>query len=187
MLNTNLTNHFLISMPGMANDPMFGRSLVYLCDHSEQGALGIMINRPLEITLKVLLEHAGQININPNLVNQPVFLGGPVNMDHGYVLHRPVGNWTATLKIGDEMALTSSQDILNDIAQDSFNGQFLVSLGFSGWGAGQLEQELAENTWLSVQALPSIIFDLPVEARFKAAMNHLGIDPGSLAEEAGHG
>ncbi|MDE3207486.1 MAG: YqgE/AlgH family protein, partial [Pseudomonadota bacterium] len=106
---------------------------------------------------------------------------------HGYVLHRPAGSWMSTLKIGDEMALTSSQDILSDIAQNTYNGQFLVSLGFSGWAAGQLEQELAENAWLSVQAVPSIIFDLPTEARFRAAMTHLGIDPANLAEDAGHG
>lgn len=186
MKSVNLTDHFLISMPAMADDPLFGKSLTYICEHNEQGALGIMVNRPLEMSLKALMEHIGLPVDNERLETEWIYLGGPVNMDRGFVLHQPIGDWQATLDVNGEVGLTSSKDILEAVAAGQLVDRYLVSLGFAGWTAGQLEHELAQNSWLTVKADVDIIFALPAEQRFNAAMQMLGIDLASLAEEAGH-
>ena len=187
MQSVNLTNHFLIAMPNMA-DPHFAKSLTFICEHNEQGALGVVVNRPTEMTLESLFE---QIEIpleNQAVKKIPVYFGGPVQVDRGFVLHRPIGGWQSTLSINGEVGLTTSKDILQAMSQGDGPGleNVLVSLGYAGWAPGQLEQELGQNAWLTVEAQPSVIFELPSSERFVAAMELLGFDPASLSEDAGH-
>ncbi len=185
MENVNLTNQFLIAMPNMA-DPYFSKSLTYICEHNEQGALGIVINRPIDLTLATLLD---QINIpltRAEIGSLPIHFGGPVQMDRGFVLHRPLGEWQSTMQVNDEIGLTTSKDILQAVAEGAGPHQFFLTLGYAGWAPGQLEHEISQNAWLSVAADTSLIFDTPVAARFEAAMHLLGIDTVNLSEDVGH-
>ena len=186
MQSVNLTNHFLIAMPNMA-DPRFAKSLTFICEHNEQGALGLVVNRPTDMTLEALFE---QIEIpveNQAVKGIPVYFGGPVQVDRGFVLHRPIGGWQSTLSINGQVGLTTSKDILQALSQGEGPGldNVLVSLGYAGWAPGQLEQELGQNAWLTVEAQPSVIFELPSAERFIAAMELLGFDPARLSEETG--
>lgn len=185
MQNVNLTDHFLIAMPAMA-DPYFAKSLTYICEHSEQGALGVVINRPIEMTMKALFEQIGIELESGERAEELVHFGGPVQMDRGFVLHQPVGAWQSTLAVNDRIALTTSKDILEAVGRGLGPDKLLVTLGYAGWSAGQLEQELSQNAWLTVPASPAIIFDLPWEERLPAAMQMLGVDFASLSDEAGH-
>lgn len=173
-------------MPAMEDDN-FARSLVYVAEHNEDGALGIIINRPMDLSIKDLLE---RIDIPPKtdagFESAPVFFGGPVQTDRGFVLHRPLGAWQSSLRITSEIALTSSKDILLELAEKGQPKDVLISLGYAGWGAGQLEEELAQNGWLSVEADPRIIFDVDVSERLSAAIHLLGIDFTNLSDVAGH-
>lgn len=181
----NLTNHFLIAMPATA-DPNFSRTLTYIAEHNDQGALGIIVNRPLDMTLATLFERIDLPLHSAECAGQPVYFGGPVQTDRGFVLHRPAGEWHSTLKVSDEIGLTSSRDILQSLGERGDPAEVLVSLGYAGWSAGQLEQELVDNAWLTVPAELSIIFDLPPEERFAAALQQLGVDFTNLSEVAGH-
>ena len=183
--DVNLTHHFLIAMPAMV-DPNFSRTLTYICEHNEQGALGIVINRPLDMTLEALFERIDIPLEAERFAALPVMFGGPVQTDRGFVLHRPVGKWQATLSVQDELGLTSSRDILQSVGSAGEPEEFIVSLGYAGWAAGQLEHELAQNAWLTVPADAQIIFGLPPEERLPAAMQLLGIDFANLSEVAGH-
>lgn len=185
MDSVNLTDHFLIAMPAM-DDPYFSRALVYVCEHNDQGALGIVVNKPLDMPLQDLFEKVDIPLDAAGLNNLPVYFGGPVQTDRGFVLHRPVGQWQSTLAVSDEVGLTSSRDILVAMGRQGQPSEVLVTLGYAGWGAGQLESELAQNGWLTVRADPSIVFSLPPEERLAAAMLALGIDFAHLAEDAGH-
>jgi putative transcriptional regulator len=187
MESINLTNHFLIAMPAMA-DPHFARALTLICEHNPQGALGVVVNRPTDMTLGALYEQVEIPLDDQGVGNLPVYFGGPVQVDRGFVLHRPVGDWQSTLAVNGEIGLTTSRDILEALGHGGGPGadNILVSLGYAGWAPGQLEQELGQNAWLTVKAEPSVIFDLPPEARFAAAMQLLGIDPASLSEDVGH-
>jgi putative transcriptional regulator len=183
--DVNLTHHFLIAMPNMV-DPNFARTLTYVCEHNEQGALGIIINRPLDMKLEALFERI-DIALEPHhLGGLPVYFGGPVQTDRGFVLHRPIGDWQATLEVRDELGLTSSRDILQSVGSVGEPQEFIVSLGYAGWAAGQLEHELAQNAWLTVPADSQIIFSLPPEERLPAAMQLLGFDLANLSDVAGH-
>jgi putative transcriptional regulator len=185
MHNINLTDHFLIAMPAM-DDPYFSKSLIYIAEHNEQGALGIIVNRPIDMNLATLFEKI-DMPFEPNeLGNLPVFFGGPVQTDRGFVLHRPIGEWQSTLAVNQDVGLTSSRDVLQAVAREGKPREMMVTLGYSGWGAGQLENELAQNAWLTVPADPHIIFDLPYEERLPSAMEILGIDFTNLANQAGH-
>lgn len=181
----NLTNHFLIAMPSMA-DPHFSRTLTYICEHSDKGALGIVVNRPTDLTLSGLFERISLSLESDGVGRSPVYFGGPVQTSHGFVLHQPVGSWNSTLAVGDRVGLTSSKDILEAVARGEGPDKLLVTLGYSGWGAGQLESELAQNAWLTVEAKDAIIFDLPAEERLTAAMGILGVDYARLSDSAGH-
>jgi putative transcriptional regulator len=185
MESADLTNHFLIAMPAMA-DPYFSRSVTYICEHNEQGALGIVINRPIELTLQALLEQVEIPLEVPAIADRPIHFGGPVQTDRGFVLHRPAGQWASTLTVGADVGLTTSKDVLEALAQGKGPEQFFITLGYAGWAPGQLEHELSQNAWLSVPSDPSIMFDIPVEARFEAAMSLLGLDLANLSEDAGH-
>lgn len=186
---TCLANHFLIAMPAMS-DPNFSRTLTYVCEHNAEGAIGIIINRPMEMTLANLFERVN-IELEPGEPQQrfaglPVYFGGPVQTDRGFVLHRPGGSWQSTLNVNPDIALTSSRDVLQMMGSAGEPSQVLVSLGYAGWSAGQLEWELAQNAWLTVEAEPAVIFDLPPEERLPAAMQLLGVDFANLSEVAGH-
>ena len=185
MDSIDLTDHFLIAMPAM-EDPYFTRTLVYVCEHHEQGALGVVVNRPLDMSLAELFEKVDLPLERPGYAGLPVYFGGPVQTDRGFVLHRPLGQWQSTLAVNAEVGLSSSRDILASMGKDGEPADVLVTLGYAGWGAGQLENELTQNGWLSVRADPSIIFSLPPEERLAAAMLALGFDFANLADEAGH-
>ena len=181
----DLTDHFLIAMPAM-DDPYFSKSLIYIAEHNDQGALGIIVNRPINMTLATLFDKIDEPLKSAELANLPIFFGGPVQTDRGFVLHRPLGAWQSTLAVNSEIGLTSSRDVLQAVARDGEPHQIMISLGYSGWGAGQLEGELAQNAWLTVPAEPFILFDLPCEERLPSAMEMLGIDFIHLTGQAGH-
>lgn len=181
----NFTHHFLIAMPGMT-DPHFARTLTYVAEHNEQGALGIIVNRPIDMTLAALFERIELPLESEGFAGQPVYFGGPVQTDRGFVLHRPCGEWHSTLRVNDEVGLTSSRDVLQAIGAGGEPKDVLVTLGYAGWAAGQLEQELMDNAWLTVPADLAILFGLPPEERLAAAMQKLGVDFTNLSEVAGH-
>ncbi len=184
MQTINLTSHFLIAMPAMS-DPNFSRTLTFICEHNERGALGIVVNRPIDVSLSALFRQV-EIPLGASVLgDEPVFFGGPVQFDHGFVLHRPVGTWKSTLPVG-EIGLTTSRDILEAMAAGSGPHQQLVALGYAGWAPGQLEDEILRNGWLTVKADIDLIFDVPPEARYEAAMRVLGVNSANLSEEAGH-
>lgn len=185
MVTVNLTDHFLIAMPNMV-DPNFSRTLTYVCEHNDQGALGLVVNRPIDMTLSALLAQVEIAHNEPTLQKVPVHFGGPVQLDRGFVLHQPVGDWQSTLAVNGRIGLTTSKDILVAVGTGQGPDRLLVTLGYAGWAPGQLENELAQNAWLTVQAQPEVIFDLPSEERLPAAMQLLGIDFASLSEQAGH-
>jgi putative transcriptional regulator len=181
----DLTNHFLIAMPALA-DPNFSHTVTYICEHNDKGAMGIVINRPLELTLGEVLEHM-QIAPGQKLdIKRPVLAGGPVQGEHGFVLHSPTGQWSSSLAITEEIAVTTSRDILMALADGKGPTRYLVALGYAGWGAGQLEKEIAENAWLSGPANAEILFDTPLEQRWVAAAALLGIDLNLLSTQVGH-
>jgi putative transcriptional regulator len=186
----NLTNQFLIAMPGMA-DENFSRTVIYLCEHSKNGALGLVINRPTDITLKNLFEKVELSLDRDELAGQPVFFGGPVQTERGFVLHEKTGTeqspYTSTLSIaGGGLEMTTSKDVLEALANGAGPRRLMVTLGYSGWSAGQLEEEIGRNGWLTVDADPKVIFDTPVEERYQRALSLLGFDPLMLSQEAGH-
>ena len=194
----DLTNQFLIAMPGMGDDNFAG-AVVYLCEHTADGALGLVINKPIDITLRKLFDKV-ELPLAPgSLGEQPVYFGGPVQTERGFVLHEAMpdadrpgegphpGPYNSTLKIPGGLQMTTSKDVLEALAQGGGPKRLLVTLGYSGWGAGQLEDELGRNGWLTVAAVPEIIFDTPVEQRYQRAIALLGFDPRMLSGEVGHG
>jgi len=185
MSSINLTHHFLIAMPNMA-DPYFSRTLTYICEHNDQGALGLVVNRPIDMTLQALFERLSLTLRDGYLAAAPIYFGGPVQTDRGFVLHEPAGNWQSTLRVRDVIGLTTSKDILEAVGRGEGPKRMLVTLGYAGWSPGQLEHELSQNAWLTVEARDAIIFDTPAEERLLAAMELLGLDYARLQDEAGH-
>lgn len=180
-----LRDHFLLAMPGLTQG-IFSHSITYICEHGESGAMGIIVNQPLDLTVKEIFEHL-QITARGDFSGMPVMAGGPVQMDHGFVLHRNCDKiWEASLKVTAEITLTTSRDILRAIANDEGPGDHLIALGYAGWAAGQLEQELAENSWLTLPGDSDIIFSTPAEQRLGAAAAQLGIDMNLISGQAGH-
>ncbi len=185
MHSTCLTGHLLLAMPNMV-DSNFEGTVTYVCEHSEKGALGVVINRKTDITLEDLFEQI-EIKISPEtIVDRSVHYGGPVSTEHGFVLHRPHGVWSSSISVGDDLALTTSKDILEAVASGSGPEDWLLTLGYAGWGAGQLEQEIAQNAWLTVPASADLIFETPSELLFDAAMGQLGVSKFALSSVAGH-
>ena len=185
MSSVNLTHHFLIAMPSMA-DPHFSKTLTYICEHNDQGALGLVVNRPIGMTLKALFERLSLQMRDRKSADAPIYFGGPVQTDRGFVLHAPAGDWQATLRVRDLIGLTTSKDILEAVARGEGPERMLVTLGYAGWSPGQLEHELSQNAWLTVEARDGIIFDMPSEERLPAAMELLGVDYARLQDSAGH-
>lgn len=180
-----LTNQFLIAMPAL-EDPNFFHSVTYVCEHNAEGALGLVINRPLDMQLGEILHHIQLEHAELEARQLPVHLGGPVQQDRGFVLHEPLGQWEATMQVTDRIGITSSIDILHAIARNEGPEHTLITLGYAGWGAGQLEQEMADNAWLSGPADPQILFATPDEERWKSAAASLGIDLDRLSGDTGH-
>ena len=185
VMYANLTNHFLIAMPNMV-DPNFSGSLTYICEHNDRGALGLVVNRPGDITLGTLLGQADITLNNDEWKSVPVSKGGPVQTDRGFVLHRPVGSWQSTLAVNDVAGLTTSRDVLLSMVAGKGPEKMLVAIGYAGWAAGQLEQEIKQNGWLTVEADLDVVFNMPPEARLNAAMGLLGISFANLSDQAGH-
>jgi len=189
LASLQLADHFLIAMPSML-DPVFGGTVVYICEHNDGGALGMIINRPTDMTMDVLFDRLDlSLEINPHgsaAARGPVMFGGPVQVERGFVLHAPADDYNSSLTVSDEIALTTSRDVLEAAARGDGPQRLLVTLGCAGWSAGQLEEEIRRNGWLTVRADPAILFETPVEHRFVAAMSLLGIDPSMLSGEAGH-
>ena len=169
----NLGHHFLVASPYL-EDPRFHGTVVYICEHSEQGALGLTVNRPLDIHLGEILE---QLDMEGGELDLPVFSGGPVQPERGFVLHKPDSNWQHTVLTSPDLALTTSRDILMAIGADEGPEQFLVCLGYAGWSEGQLEEELGSNAWLTCPANTDILFRTPWEERYKAVLQLIGIAP----------
>lgn len=179
------TDHFLIAMPAL-EDPHFHRSVTLVCQHDASGAMGIVINRAADYTLGELLDHLDLPSSDPQVANQTIVAGGPVHPDRGFVLHDDPREWNSTLRIGGGLALTTSRDILAAMAGGDGPRNALVALGYAGWTAGQLEEELAQNSWLTVPAEHAILFSTPLEDRWQAAARSLGVDLSRLAGYSGH-
>lgn len=182
---SDLSNHFLIAMPSL-DDENFGGSLVFVAEHNEQGALGLVINRTMEIDLATLFRRIDLDLGSASLGQTSVMYGGPVHTDRGFVLHHPVGQWGSTVAVSDEIGLTSSRDVLEAVAAGNGPSRMLVMLGYAGWGPGQLEEEISRNAWLTVEADASLIFETPADERLQRAFALLGINPAFLASAAGH-
>lgn len=186
---TCLTGHLLIAMPAM-QDPNFTRTVTYICEHTDQGALGIIINRPMDMDLGTIFNQLDLDSSDPGLARQPVLQGGPVHQERGFVLHEPEESlgtdFDATVAVADGIRVTTSQDILTAMARGNGPRRAVVALGYAGWGAGQLENELAQNAWLSVPATSQIIFETPFQQRWHESGRLLGIDLSLLSHQAGH-
>lgn len=183
---SNFTGHFLIAMPNLT-DPNFSRTVTYVCQHSAEGALGIVVNRPLtELSIGELLRYLGIAQHDERIGQQPLYLGGPVQPERGFVLHEAGRTWEASLNINPQLTLTSSRDVLEALATGVGPQRFLVALGYAGWQAGQLEAEIADNSWLAAPGDLDVIYATPVEQRWQAAAQLLGVNLGLLAGHAGH-
>ena len=181
----SLRNHFLLAMPSLA-EGIFSHSITYICEHGESGAMGIVINQPLELTVAEIFDHL-QIKALKDFDEVPVMAGGPVQIDHGFVLHRAMDTeWEASIKVTEDITLTTSRDVLRAIANGTGPEEHLIALGYAGWSPGQLEQELAQNSWLTLPADSDIIFATPCEQRLGAAAAQLGIDMNLISGQAGH-
>ena len=192
--SVNLTHHFLIAMPGLS-DESFSRSVVYLCEHSERGALGLVINKPSDMTLKSLFDKVDLPLGREDLSQVPVFQGGPVHTERGFVLHESLkpeddtsneSIYASTMTIPGGLEMTTSRDVLEALSTGAGPRRVLISLGYAAWGQGQLESEIAENSWLTVQADPLVIFDTPIEQRYDRALSLLGLQSWMLSPDAGH-
>jgi putative transcriptional regulator len=185
MATAYLTNQFLIAMPAM-EDPNFAQSVTLVCEHNEQGALGIVINKPLPMTLAEVFQQLGLEAADSRVNRQAVLRGGPVQTDRGFVLHTPQGQWESSLPFSDRVHLTTSRDILDALARGEGPDNAVIALGYAGWSAGQLENEMAANAWLTVPADERLVFDTPIESRWQAACRLLGVDLLHLSSDAGH-
>ena len=184
-----LTNQLLVAMPSLA-DPNFAQTVTLICEHTDKGALGIVLNRPMTMALGEVFEQLALSPADPGLRERPVLRGGPVQQDRGFVLHPPapagLEPWDSTLKVSPTLHVTTSRDILGSMARGEGPAQAVVALGYAGWDAGQLEEEIRSNAWLNVPVVDAIIFDTPFEQRWHAAARLLGIDFGRLSNQAGH-
>ena len=190
--STSYANQFLIAMPGQ-RDGTFAGTVIYLCEHNEKGALGLVINKPIDIKRKNLFEKVDLSLNRPELAEAPVYFGGPVQTERGFVLHERLGgeegkggHYNSSLQIPGGLEMTTSKDVLEALSSGAGPKKILVTLGYSGWGAGQLEDEMSRNGWINVGAERGIIFDTPVEQRYDKALWLLGIASGTLSQEAGH-
>lgn len=184
----SLSNHLLIAMPNLP-DPNFSRSVTLICEHNADGALGVTINRQLDMTIRDIFQ---QLKIDmpsdtdQQRFSQSIYMGGPVQENRGFIIHEPLGQWESTLAISENLGASASQDILQAIANNHGPSRYIMAIGYAGWGPGQLEQEIAENSWLNVEANNDFIFDTPADQRWQAAVTMLGLDLATLSSDAGH-
>jgi putative transcriptional regulator len=182
---SSLKNHFLLAMPGL-NDPNFSQSMVYICEHSVDGAMGLIINQQLDIPAKAIFDQL-ELEYSDGCGNSLIFDGGPVQRDRGFILHRTCDKeWESTVAIADDISLTASKDILSDIAVGNGPADAMITLGYSSWESGQLEQELVQNSWLTIPADSAIIFHTDCAKRAGAAASSIGVNLEMLALDAGH-
>lgn len=182
---TNLTGHLLIAMPSML-DPNFAHTVTYICEHSDKGALGLVINRPMDMDLGDVLTQLQLEPANQQLASTPILQGGPVEIQRGFVIHESPLEWDSTVAVTNSIFVTTSRDILSAIAAGAGPERALLVLGYAGWGAGQLEEEISANAWLNVPASPQIIFEIPFEQRWQHAAALLGVNLANLSTQAGH-
>jgi len=181
-----LTNQFLIAMPAMV-DENFSQTVTFICEHNPQGALGIIINRPLEMRLADVFRQLQLPTTREPVSSQPVLQGGPVQTDRGFVVHRAIGRgWDSTLRVSEQVHVTTSRDILDAMARGEGPAEAFVALGYAGWDAGQLESEMVQNAWLNVTADAQVLFETPFDQRWRAAGRLLGVDVATLSPQAGH-
>lgn len=190
----SLQDHFLIAMPSM-KDGIFERAVIYICEHNNEGAMGIIINLPVNISIDELLSQTVEADLDDEsgspaepktVINTPVFKGGPVSEDRGFVLHTTYPGFSSSLQINDELMITSSLDVLATLGTNKQPDNYIVALGYSGWGKGQLEQEIADNSWLTIHADEDILFNVPVHQRWEQAVQKIGINVSQLSNEVGH-
>lgn len=184
-MTESLKNHFLIAMPGMM-DPNFAQTVTLICQHNEDGALGIVINRTVDLTVSDILQQMEIPNEECEQSSQIIHYGGPVQNERGFILHDEPSGWDTTLTIADDVGLTASRNILEAIANNTGPKRHLIALGYAGWGQGQLEREMSENAWLSGIADTELLFSTPVNQRWNEAAKRLGVDLTLLSREAGH-
>ena len=185
MQSSSLKNHLLVAMPSL-QDQRFARTVTYLCEHNANGAMGIVINRPTTLKLTDVFTQMDITVTNPNSANTPIFAGGPVEEGRGFILHKQEGTWNSTLRVTDEMSITSSRDIVEAIAQGEGPTKKLMALGYAGWETGKLEQEILDNAWLLCPTHEDILFTLAPEKRWQAAASMIGVDLNLLSRESGH-
>ncbi len=185
----NLANHFLVAMPGM-KDPFFHRSVIYICEHNKDGAMGLVVNAPIDFTVATMLERVDVEPLYPKIhresLDAAVLNGGPIAEDRGFILHEPKDHYQSCLQITEQLSMTTSKDILTVLGTEAEPNNYIVALGYSGWTPGQLEKELAENSWLTVEADPKVIFETPVQERWHKAVKMLGVEPAQLSIDVGH-
>lgn len=181
----SLKNQFLIAMPTLM-DPNFHRSVTFIFEHTKEGAMGIVINQPLDINLGDVLPQMDIEVEESSVIDMPVYLGGPVQLEKGFVIHSPLGDWESTMPVTEDIGVTTSRDIIMEIAKGRRPQRSLIALGYAGWGADQLEDEIANNVWLNGPVNPDIIFDSPDEARWESAAAILGVDTSNLSSDVGH-
>ena len=182
--SSSLTAHFLIAMPAM-DDPNFAQGVTLLCQHNDEGAMGLMINRVSEFTLGEVLEQMQIVTESQQLADIPVLIGGPVQPDRGFVLHNDPREWSSTLRFGNGLAISTSRDILEAMAKGEGPKNALITLGYAGWTAGQLEEEIAANAWLTVEADQAILFHTPIPARGQTAAKSLGVNLAQVTDYSG--
>jgi putative transcriptional regulator len=193
--NINLTGQFLIAMPSMT-DPYFSKTLTFICTHNQDGAMGVVVNRPIDLNVETLfkqmkLEIEFSPTHEPSFLEKPLYFGGPVQQERGFILHNPQEEYNSTIVVNNQVALTTSRDILEAAANNRGPEKMLIALGYAGWTAGQLEDEMRRNAWLSLDAtntqdLQSLIFDIPNQEKFESAMRMMGLNLANLSEVAGH-
>lgn len=183
---TTLKNHFLIAMPTLT-DPYFKKSVVYLCEHDEEGAMGFIINFPVKLTLQELLSNVESIKHQPEPpLTESVFLGGPLELERGFVLHSPLIDNSQSTELNEQLLMSNSNAVLSTLGTDNEPEKYLVTLGYASWSSGQLEQEMNDNHWLTIESENDIIFNTPAEKRWSASLQRLGITPEQLTTTTGH-
>lgn len=185
MQSSTLTNHFLIAMPSLA-DPNFHHTVTYICAHNEEGAMGIIINRPLGLELSEILDQMELKTEDKKIAQTPIYHGGPVQSDRGFVLHQPLQQWDSSITVSNKIGVATSRDILKAIAEGKGPDNTFIALGYAGWGAGQLEREIRDNAWLSGPADLGIIFNMPNELRWSSAAALMGVDIEKISGDIGH-
>lgn len=186
MSGNYFNNQFIIAMPGLF-DPNFHHTVTFLCQHTKEGALGIVINRATEMKLNEIFKQMDIRVTSPLAAEAPIYAGGPVQQDRGFVVHTKCGEWDMTLPVSDDISLTTSRDVIEAIAAGEGPEKYLVALGYAGWGEGQLEKEILNNSWLNTPYAKQILFDTPVNLRWNAAASQIGININQLTTPAGHG